>query len=159
MTVFDSKHLITFYLLCFFQKPVTTALSTCYTDQSNLVVARGVSFSFPEEPRFHSRFDLLFHSIRSSNILSLWSDKPTCVLGFSANRVWLVTHFYIFILLHYCKTRAFSIPTINTMRLYLLSWLSGLRRRSVELEVRAIQVGFPGQDCFCFCFYYLVGAT
>ena len=29
------------------------------------------------------------------------------VLGFSANRVWLVSRFYIFILLHYYKARAF----------------------------------------------------
>ena len=35
------------------------------------------------------------------------------VLGFSANRVWLVSRLYIFyiIFLHYYKARAFSIPT------------------------------------------------
>ena len=40
-------------------------------------------------------------------------------IGFSANRVWLVSRFYICILLHYYKARAFSIRTINTMRLCL----------------------------------------
>ena len=60
---------------------------------------------------------MLFLSFRSFNTLSLGSGKPNCVLGFSANRVWLVSRFYNFVLLHYYKTRAFSIPTINTMRL------------------------------------------
>ena len=68
---------------------------------------------FLEERRFRSRCDMLFHSIRSSNTLSLGSGKLNCVLGFSANRVWLVSRFYIVILLHYYKERAFSIPTIN----------------------------------------------
>ena len=52
-----------------------------------------------EEPRFRSQFDLLFHSIRSSNTLSLGFREPNCVIGFSADRVWLVTRFYIFIFL------------------------------------------------------------
>ena len=40
-----------------------------------------------------------------------------CVVGFSANKVWLVSYFYNFILLHYYKVQAFSISTINTMTL------------------------------------------
>ena len=58
-----------------------------------------------------------------SNILLTWvfSRSPNsnlgriCVLGFSANRVWLVSRFYIIILLHYYKAQAFSIPMINTL--------------------------------------------
>ena len=69
-----------------------------------------------------------------------------CVLGFSANRVWLVSRFYIFILLHYYKMQQFSIPTINTMRLCVLSWLIGLRCRSEDSEVRTTQVRSPDQD-------------
>ena len=38
-----------------------------------------------------------------------------CVLGFTAHRVWLVSRFYMFILLHYYKAWEFSIPMINTM--------------------------------------------
>ena len=68
------------------------------------------------------------------------------VLGFSANRVWLVSRFYICISLHYYKTRAFSIPTINTLRLCVLLWRSGLGRRSVDSEVRATQVRSSYQD-------------
>ena len=40
-----------------------------------------------------------------------------CVLGFSANRVWLVSRFYNFYVifcLHYYKERAFSIPTVQS---------------------------------------------
>ena len=56
---------------------------------------------FLEKPRFRSRFDMLFHSVRSSNTLSLGLGKPNCVLEFNANRMWLVTRFYICISLHY----------------------------------------------------------
>ena len=40
---------------------------------------------------------MLFHSIRSLNTLSYGSIKPNCVLGFSANRMWLFTRFYVFL--------------------------------------------------------------
>ena len=52
---------------------------------------------FLEETRFRSRFNMPIHSIRSSNTLSLRSGKPNCVLGFSANRMWLVSRFFIFL--------------------------------------------------------------
>ena len=42
---------------------------------------------------------MLFHSIRSSKTLSYGSGKPNCVLGFSPNRVWLVTRFCSFLFL------------------------------------------------------------
>ena len=74
-----------------------------------------------------------------------------CVLGFSANRVWLVNHLYIFLyyfVLHYYKACAFSIPTINTTRLCVLLWLIGLRRRSLGSEVRETQIRSPDQDFF-----------
>ena len=71
-----------------------------------------------------------------------------CVLRFSANMVWLVSCLYIFILLHYYKTREISIPMINTIRLGILLWLSGLRRRSVDSEVQASQVQSPPMDFF-----------
>ena len=62
----------------------------------------------------------------------------------------------------YCSRHlatTFSIPTLNTVRLCVLLWLSGLKRRSVGLEVREIQVRSPDHDLFCFSFYYSVGAT
>ena len=36
-----------------------------------------------------------------------------CVLEFSANRVWLVSHL-VYYFLHYYKARAFSIPTVQS---------------------------------------------
>ena len=56
---------------------------------------------FLEEPRFRSRFDMLFHSIRSSNALSLGSDKPNCILRFSANRVWLVSRLVVYMFIYF----------------------------------------------------------
>ena len=71
------------------------------------------------------------------------------VLGFSANRVWLVTRFNVFF--HIYVTPAFSISTINTIGLCVLSWPSCLKRWSVDLEVRAIQVRAPSE---IFWFYF-----
>ena len=105
---------------------------------------------FFEEPRLRSRFDMLFHSIRSSNTLSLGSGKPNCVLGFSVNRVWLASRFYTFILLHYYEARALLISTINTVILCVLLWLGGLRRRSVDREMGTIQVRSSIRNYFVF---------
>ena len=62
-----------------------------YSSKSLVLVPRWASFSFP--------IRCAIPLIRSSNTLSLGSGKPNSVLGFSAKRVWLVTRFYIFILL------------------------------------------------------------
>ena len=67
-------------------------LNRCRSQQPCKHVAPTNQMSlFFEEPRFRSRFDLLFHSISLSNTLSLGSGKPHCVLGLSANRMWLFT--------------------------------------------------------------------
>ena len=52
---------------------------------------------------------------------------------------------HIFILLHYYKTRVFSIPTINTIRLCVVvsEW-----SKAQDIEVRATQVRSPYQDFF-----------
>ena len=52
----------------------------------------------------------------------VWSSM---VISQIPNMVWLVSRFYIFILLHYYKARAFSIPMINTMRLCLVVIFNG----------------------------------
>ena len=68
-----------------------------------------------------------------------------CVLWFSANRMWLVNRFYIFILLHYYKARAFSIPTINNMRLCVLpegeSSMGGSELSCEQVDQRASCLG------------------
>ena len=77
-----------------------------------------------------------------------------CALGFSANRVWLVSRFYIFTI--YYKVRTFSIPTINTIVFFKLSWPNDLRRRSLDMEVRESHVRSPDQDLlFLFLFFIL----
>ena len=68
-----------------------------------------------------------------------------CVLGFSANRVWLVSRLYIFTI--YYKARTFSIPTINTIEVCELSWPNG-KRKSLNSEVRKTQVRSPARTCF-----------
>ena len=77
-----------------------------------------------------------------------------CVLGFSANRVWLVSRFYIFTT--YYKVRTFSIPTSNTIGLCELLWSNDLRHRSLDMEVRESQVRSSDQDLlFVFLFFIL----
>ena len=46
-----------------------------------------------------------------------FNQARNCVVEFSANTVWLVSCSYFFILLHYYKAQAFSIPTIDNMKL------------------------------------------
>ena len=90
------------FVSCAFCQQFTTALSTCCTNLSNKCLfsrhlanhLRHLAIPLLTERR---RFDMLFHSVRSFNTLSLGSGKPNCVLGFSPIRVWLVNHFYIFI--------------------------------------------------------------
>ena len=55
----------------------------------------------------------IFYGLRCSAVGQTLIRQES-VLGFSANRVWLVSRFYIFILSHYYKTRAFSIPTVQS---------------------------------------------
>ena len=62
-------------------------MSTYSTDQSNLVIPRQASFLFQ-----------IRNAVRSSNTLSLGSGKTNCVLGFSANRVWLVVVIYLYVI-------------------------------------------------------------
>ena len=93
------------------------------------------------QQRRHSHFDMLSHSIRSSNTLSLGSGKPNCdiwvSLGLGVAIVIFLMKFSIIILLQ-SVLKAFSIPTINKLRLCMLLWPSGLRRRSVqETRVRS----------------------
>ena len=56
------------------------------------------------------------------------------VLGFSANRVWLVSRFYTFYIFFYIRSQYQRLTPSD----YVLWWPSGLRRWSVDLEVRAI---------------------
>ena len=139
------------------QQQVTAALSTCCTDQSNVAIPRGASLSLPEEPRFCSRFDMLLHSIRPSSTLSLWSGKTKCVLGCSADSVWFVSRVCFFYIITLIQSARFLIRTINTVRLCVLLWPNGLRRRSVDPARDPGSI--PWSGFILFFFYYSIGAT
>ena len=102
--------------------------------------------------QFFDRFDVYFIELgvrRRPNS----NQAGICVLGFSANRVWLVNRFYIST--NYYKARTFSIPTINTVALYEVLLPNGLTRRSLDMEVRESQVRSPDQDLFLFFFVFV----
>ena len=89
---------------------------------------------------WRSILDMLSYSIRSSNTLNIIirvrQAKLTLGLGLELSVIVVIfqSNFHI---LHYHKVRAFSIPMINTLRLWMLVWPSGQRRRSV---VRVVQM-------------------
>ena len=86
---------------------------------------------------------------RMSNSNQAW----ICVLGFSANRVWVVSlffnTFYLFLYITHVTTmrKRFQYQQLTPLD-YVIRWPSGLRRWSVDLEAPAIQVRSPDQDFF-----------
>ena len=76
---------------------------------------------------------VIFYGLRCSAV-DRTLIRQGSVLGFSANRVWLVSRFYniIYIFLHYYKARSFSIPTVQ----------SDVVRCPMQLLIRAVVIFF-----------------
>ena len=109
-----------------------------------------VSSTLQQRRRF--RFVMLPHSIRSSNTLSLGSGKPNCdirvMLRVRCSRSYISDQ--IFNYYFTTKARAFSIPMINTLRIWLPGWPSGLSRWSV---VRLVRATGPQTRTYVFVFH------